>query len=192
MLDILRLAGSRKIIRRYIVINGFDGAIVLLGVLFSSFLVGADDARVILAAGLGAGVALLVSGISGAYLSEKAEKEKELKDMEKAMVKKLGRTDFGRALKAAPLITAMAHGLSPFLISLVILLPFMIGPLAGIPLDAMYYLSFGLSAISLFLLGIFMGRISNKGILFYGIVTLVVGLVTAALLFLIDKITGLG
>ncbi|MFC1730587.1 VIT1/CCC1 transporter family protein [candidate division KSB1 bacterium] len=185
----LRLAGSVRIVRRYFVINGFDGVIVMLGILFGFFLVGVNDIRVILSAGIGAAVAMCISGISGVYLSEKAEKEKELKDLEKAMVKKLDKTDLGEALKAAPLTTALVDGLSPFAFSLVILFPFILSIFLDFNFTALYYSSFIICALCLFVLGIFMGKTSKSNIWVYGIKTVGIGIITAGILLLLEFLT---
>ena len=186
----LKLSKSLRIIRRYLVINGFDGSIVTLGLIFGFFLAGLEDTRIIVSAGLGAAIAMCISGFSGVYLSEKAEKEKELKDIETAMVKKLGNTKIGEALRLAPLITALVDGLSPFIFSLIILLPFLLSGLFAAPIKILYYTSFALCALCLFVLGMFMGKTAKNNVWLYGVKTLAIGLITAAILIIFDFALG--
>lgn len=187
----LRLVGSLRIARRYFVINGFDGVIVTLGILFGFFLADVENIKAILAAGIGAAVALCISGISAVYLSEKAEKEKELKEMEKAMVKKLDKTKIGEASRMAPFATALVNGFSPFIFSILILLPFLLGSLFETTINMLYYSSFTLSAFSLFVLGLFIGKTTKENMLVYGIKTVAIGIITAAILIVFDVLFGL-
>ena len=89
---LLHITRTHAIMRRYFVVNGFDGALTMLG-LITGFL-GSDEVppRVALGACLGAAVALTVSGISSAYISERAERRKELAELEAAMMADLGRS----------------------------------------------------------------------------------------------------
>lgn len=186
----LRLVGSLRIVRRYFVINGFDGVIVTLGILFGFFLADVENIKAILAAGIGAAVALCISGISAVYLSEKAEKEKELKEMEKAMVKKLDKTKIGEASRMAPFATALVNGFSPLFFSIIILLPFLLGSLFETSINMLYYASFTLCAFSLFVLGLFIGKTTKENMLVYGIKTVAIGLITAAILIVFDVLFG--
>ena len=83
---LLTLTRSHLIARRYFVVNGFDGALTMLGLLVG-FAV-SDEVRlpVVINACLGVAIALGMSGISSAYISEAAEKRRELRELEKAMV----------------------------------------------------------------------------------------------------------
>jgi len=78
----IRISRPGSIARRYFVTNGFDGALTLLGLLMG-FRVGGDvDLELALAAGFGTAVALGVSGLSSAYISETAERGRELEAQE--------------------------------------------------------------------------------------------------------------
>ena len=181
----LKLVKNIRIIRRYFIINGFDGAITVLGLLLGFFYVGTTNIRTILAAGLGTAVAMCISGISSAYLSEKAEKIKELREIEKAMLKTLRNTKIGNAAKTAPLITGLVNGTSPLLMALVILVPFIIGNFIPANVKLLFYLSFILCFLSLFLMGMFMGKISKTNMVVYGLKTLLVGIATVVILMLL-------
>lgn len=102
---------------------------------------------------LGVAIALGMSGISSAYISEIAEKRRELRKLEKAMVTDLGQSAHGRAARLLPVVIACVNGVAPLAISLVILLPLwaapMLKPLSLLPLES----AFVLALMMIFLLG---------------------------------------
>lgn len=78
-----------EIARRYFVMNFFDGVLTVLGVLigyFTLYLTGiVKDSSAILIPSISVSVAIGISGISGGYLAEKAERRAEINDMKRAM-----------------------------------------------------------------------------------------------------------
>ena len=82
---LLSLSRSEAIARRYFVTNGFDGALVMLGLCMGFNASGGVEPTVAAKACLGAGIALGVSGVSSAYISEAAERRKLLHEIEGAM-----------------------------------------------------------------------------------------------------------
>ena len=131
---------------------------------------------------LGAAIALAVSGLSSAYLSEAAERRKALRDLERAMIVKLGRSAYGQATRLVPVMIALVNGLSPLLISLLITLPLWLSakhiPLPVAPMDA----SVGIAFLLIFLLGIYIGRIEHSFWLWSGIRAVLIAAVTSALI----------
>lgn len=85
------ITGYAQIARRYFVNNFYDGMLTILGILlgFFVFLLRSPNQSIlssyILLTGLGTSISMLISGISGSYLSEKAELKKERKELERAM-----------------------------------------------------------------------------------------------------------
>jgi predicted membrane protein (TIGR00267 family) len=86
---VLKLTRWRGIARRYFVVNGFDGALTMLGLIVGFHVSGEVELAVVINACLGAAVALGVSGVSSAYISEVAEKRRELRELERAMAVEL-------------------------------------------------------------------------------------------------------
>ncbi len=181
-----QISSSGKIARRYFVVNGFDGALTLLGMNMGFYVSGEGDLPVIISACLGASVALGVSGVTSAYISESAERERELHALEAAMVSDLTDTDHGRAYRFAPLWIAAVNGFAPFLFGLIIILPLWLasegvvlppGPVESALITAL---------IILFLLGIVIGRIQGRFWLWSGLRTLTIALLTALLIYLIN------
>ena len=165
-----------EIARRYLIMNAFDGVLTILGILVGSLFAGISDVRIILVAGFGASIAMGVSGVWGAYLTEKAERQKKLKDLEKSMLSKLKKTKIGRATKAAPYILAVIDGLAPFFAAFLALSPFFF-----LPIQTAYYASVGIGFTLLFLLGLFLGKISKENMIIFGLKMVLAGLVAVAL-----------
>lgn len=181
---LLRITGTHGIMRRYFVVNGFDGAVTMLGLLIG-FLVSAHaDLSVIFNACLGAAIALGMSGLSSAYVSEVAERKRALGKLEEAMINDLEESAHGEAARLAPFLIALVNGLAPLTISLLILTPLWLSNTGVSLLISPLYAAVMIALLMIFLLGVFLGRIANISWLRSGIQTLLVALVTAALIYL--------
>jgi predicted membrane protein (TIGR00267 family) len=178
------ISRTSEITRRYFVVNGFDGALTMLGMIIGFMVSATDDIIVIINACLGAAIALGMSGLSSAYVSELAERKRALVKLEEAMIADLHETAHGDAARWVPLWIALVNGSAPLFISLLILLPLwltragMALPLS--PLDAAIIVAL----VLVFLLGVLLGRIAGISWLRSGIQTLLVAVVTAALIYL--------
>ena len=182
-LDILlRVTHAHLIARRYFVVNGFDGALTMLGLIMGFHVSERTETATVISACVGAAVALGMSGISSAYISEAAERRRELQRLEDAMLADLGDSIHGQASRIAPAVIAAVNGLAPLLIAALIILPIGLSLLVpGIPA---LELSIALALVIIFFLGIFLGRISGAHWLFAGLKTLFVALTTCAIIYL--------
>jgi len=177
------LSKVAPISRRYFVMNGFDGAMIILGIVIGAYLAGTSNPIWIITTGLGASVAMGLSGFYGAYATEEAERIRTLNNLEKSMLKKLDKSIIGRAGKFATVWVALIDGLSPFFIAIISLIPFIFSILGFIPVVHAIYFSMGITLFILFLLGIFLGKISKKNIIISGIKMLLVGLILTLISF---------
>ena len=84
--DHFRILVEHEIVRRYVIINSFDGALTILGIIFAEFFTRIDDPRMVILPGLGAAVAMCVSGIWGAYSAERAEVKRSIRELEVHMM----------------------------------------------------------------------------------------------------------
>ncbi len=181
---LLRITKTHSIVRRYFVVNGFDGALTMLGIIIGFLVSTPADLSVIISACLGAAIALGMSGASSAYLSESAERQRALRKLEDAMISDLQESSHGEAARFTPLFIALVNGSSPLIISLLILMPLWLSD-AGIPLPlSPLYASIILALLLMFLLGVFLGRIANISWLRSGVQTLLVAVVTSALIYM--------
>jgi VIT1/CCC1 family predicted Fe2+/Mn2+ transporter len=85
------ITGYAKIARRYFVNNFYDGMLTILGIILGFFVILLNDpgnpikSNYVILTGLGTSISMLISGISGSYLSERAEQKKDQKELEQAM-----------------------------------------------------------------------------------------------------------
>lgn len=185
---LIKITRSYRIARRYFVVNGFDGALTILGLLMGFYVSNQIDLPVIISVCLGASIALCMSGITSAYISEAAEKQRELKNLEEAMLKNLENSAYGQAARIIPIVIAIINGLTPLLISLVIMSPLVLAHwqpgLIHQPLEIATILAFAV----IFLLGVFLGRISGHFWLWSGIKALIVAVVTALIIYFLKPL----
>ena len=183
---ILRLTESHDIARRYFVVNGFDGALTMLGLIMGFLFSHAIEITIILNACLGAAIALGMSGVSSAYVSESAERHYELGKLEEAMISDLHDSAHGEAARRVPWLIALVNGLAPLVISLLILTPFFLSKWGmQLPLSPIY-IAILIALFLIFLLGVFLGRISGVSWFRSGLQTLLVATITASLIYLLS------
>lgn len=185
-LSLIRISRSQHIARRYFVVNGFDGALAMLGLLTGFYVGGQVDLLVAISVCLGAAIALGMSGLTSAYISEAAERKLDLERLEDAMMVDLGESAHGKAARLMPFLIAFVNGSAPFLVALIIILPLALGhwhpQLISQPLETATLLAF----LIIFLLGVFIGRISGRFWLWSGLRTLVIAFITTLLIYLIS------
>jgi predicted membrane protein (TIGR00267 family) len=182
---LLRISRSTGIARRYFFTNGFDGALTMLGLLMGFRISGNVPLEVALSACLGATIALTMSGLSSAYISETAERKKELRELEEAMLAELDDSAHAQAAMRVPIIIALVNGLAPFFLSMLIILPIWLA-YWGLPLPlAPFDMAITLAFILIFLMGIFLGRISRGFWLLTGLRTVAIAAITSLLILLV-------
>ncbi len=178
------ISRSKLIARRYFVVNGFDGALTMLGLLMGFYFSNDGLAtHMVITACMGAAIALSVSGISSAYISESAEKKQELKELESAMITDLQDSAHGQATRLMPFIIALVNGLAPLIFSLIIMLPLFLSQwqseLIRYPIETSVLLAF----VLIFFLGVFIGKISDSFWLLAGLRALLIALITSLLIY---------
>jgi predicted membrane protein (TIGR00267 family) len=178
----LDITSSREIVRRYFVVNGFDGALTMLGLTFGFLLNNPADLSIVTNVCLGAAIALVMSGVSSAYVSEYAERQHALSKLEDAMINDLQDSVHGKAARWTPTAVALVNGSAPLLTCLLILSPLW-ALAAGLPLPPLYS-AIIIAMLLIFLLGVFFGRIAGVSSMRLGLQTLLVATVTAALIYL--------
>ncbi|MDJ0756615.1 MAG: hypothetical protein QNJ45_23980 [Ardenticatenaceae bacterium] len=171
------LTNIGEIARRYFAMNAFDGVLTMIGVLIGNLAAGIEEAHIVVTTGLSTCVAMGISGLWGAYLTETAERKRDLAELGRHTLTDLNHTRIGRASRMAVIVVALVDGLSPFLAALLILVPFLIAGLLPSILWA-YYASIGLALLTLFGLGMFLGRISGENLFVFGLKTLIAGVIS--------------
>ncbi len=174
-----RISDVAPITRRYFIMNAFDGALTMLGVVIGAYVSGVLLPITIISAGLAGSIAMGVSGVSGAYMTEKAERTKKLKGLEKAMLRDMKNGLHGRSHRFATIFAAVVDGVSPAIAAMVVISPFFMANFEIISSELAFFSSITITLIVLSLLGVYLAKISDESMIKYGIQMLLVGLITA-------------
>ena len=179
------VTGAQKIIRRYFAMNAFDGAMTSLGVVMGAWLGHIADPRSVIGVILSGGVAMMVSGFSGTYMTESAERNHSLNELEDAMLINLDDTIYGQASRFVSVFAALVDGSAPFFASVPSLIPFILVP-GVLEIETAFIVSITASMFTLFLLGVYLGRISGDNILISGAKMVVSGIAVALIALLLN------
>jgi predicted membrane protein (TIGR00267 family) len=171
-----RIAGFWQIARRALANNAFDGVLTMVGVVMGQWVGGIESPGTVILTGIATSISIGVSGLWGAYLAESAERGRELAELEKISLTDLGETKIGRASRVAVIVVSLVDGLSPLVSSLIVLTPFFVVSLIG-GIAVSYVVSMVLALVCLFGLGMFLGHISGRSLIGYGIRTAIAGVV---------------
>jgi predicted membrane protein (TIGR00267 family) len=181
----LRISRAGGLIRRYFVMNAFDGALTIFGVILGAYAAGISDLRLVVSIGIATSIAVGISGVWGAFLTETAERRRELRSLEKSLHRKLKGTEIERAFTATTYLTAAVDGLSPFVAAIFILAPFILAP-PGMSVTTIYHTSFVLATSVFFLLGVYLGRISKENLLLSALKLLLAGAICMIVIMLLS------
>jgi predicted membrane protein (TIGR00267 family) len=185
-LSFMKVSDDSNIARRYIVLNGFDGILTVLGITVGAFATQVGSPVALISSGMGTAIGLLVSGFSGAYITERAERLRDFKELQAAMVDDMEGSVQEKQVSSDSFKIALFNGASPFFASTVSVVPYMLAHLGIIPMvNTAYILSILISATLLAVFGAFLGRISRESLPAYALKMLFVGLVTAVLSYVL-------
>lgn len=186
-----KISGAGDITRRYFVMNAFDGALTMLGVVVGAYIAGLEEAAItIISAGIAGSIAMGASGMSGAYMAEKAERTKKIKDLEKAMLTDMKNGLHDKAHRFATVFAALVDGISPAIAAMIVISPFFVARLGIIDVEIAFFACIGLTLAVLFVLGVYLAKISDESIIRYGIQMLLVGIITAGLCLITSILLG--
>jgi predicted membrane protein (TIGR00267 family) len=180
-----RISAAGQIARRAFANNSFDGILTMVGVVMGSFFVGVKDPTIVLVTGLSTALAIGISGGWGAYLTESAERRHAMVELEQLTLTELHDTKIGRASRMAVVLVTAVDGLSPFFSALFVVIPFFIAPLLP-SITYAYYSSITMALVALFVLGLYLGRISRQNLVISGIKTGFAGVACMVLSYLLE------
>jgi len=175
------IAEINEIARRYFTMNIFDSVLMTLGILLASFFSNLGS-EIIITTIIGAAIAVTVSGISGAYMAENAERKSKIKKLERKISISLKKSPIARAHKFAAFILALVNGLPSILVALFIILPFIF--IANLKMA--YYISIVLAFSVLFFIGAFLGKLNKENLVLAGFRMIFVGIICATIIFLVQ------
>jgi len=170
---------AKEIARRMFVTNSFDGLLSSLGVVLGNYVSGTDNVESYIGTVLGASFSLgFFSGIVATYLSERAERLRELKRTERVMLHSLKGTIYEKAAKLVPIYVALWSGLGAIVLPLIGISPFLTVKMLNIEVATaiLVYASAAIMILELFALGYYLGMISGENRVLSGLRMALIGL----------------
>jgi predicted membrane protein (TIGR00267 family) len=181
-----------SIARRMFVTNALDGVVAALGVNIGSFT--PEHNPILHASGMIGGTLAMgvVSGMIGVYLSERAERLREFKDLERKVASSLKESVYWKAVRVIPIYVALWSGLGIILFPLLAALPFLLAGLIGFSVVTAYYASIIISLGEMGFLGFYLGKVSGEGALRSTLRVVGMGFVALLIAFSLRVVLGLG
>jgi len=212
-----KMSDLGEIARRKFFNNCFDGALTCAGIVSGFFIMFLSEPtrnvpNTVIITGFATALAIGISGLWGAFLSEEAERKKKMADMKKEMAiietddeetidhsennikkikkkkkKKIKPTLLERAEYFATIVASLVDGGAPVLGSSLPLVPFFFGTV----LTPMHFIISYIVLVGLLVyLGVFLGTISGGGRVRYAIHLVTAGIVTLIVSILLGQIAG--
>ncbi len=173
-----------EIARRAFINNAFDGVLTLLGILMGNVVLKEINPRTIISTGFGVCLAMGMSGAFGRYFSERAERKHALRQMEEYMFTDLSGSILDQESKKKVILISLVDGLSPSLAAIIPLIPFFLAQAGIISGSVSVLASFILIFLVLFILGVFLGKLSDENIFIHGALVVAVGFITGLIIFI--------
>ncbi len=179
------------ITRRYFVMNAFDGALTMLGVVIGAAISGnLENSNIIISAGIAGSIAMGASGLSGAYMTEKAERTRKLKKLERAMLADMKDGLHYKSNRFATIFASLVDGVSPAIAAMTVVSPFFLSNFGLITPNMAFWGCIILTLVVLTMLGAYLARISDESLVIYGLLMLFVGIITAFLCIITSLLLG--
>jgi predicted membrane protein (TIGR00267 family) len=181
----LELTRSYGILRRYLAMNAFDGAMTSLGVIIGSYIAAVEDPKDVLDVILLGAVAMAVSGFTGTYMVESAERKRRVNEISDEDPPRA--QEYRKAARVVSAIAAVVDGSAPFLASLPCLAPFILAYMGFVEIHVAFLAAIVADLVSLFAIGGFLGRISESSIVYSGLKMVVAGSFVALIALLLGQ-----
>ncbi len=164
-------------------IRGFiDGALSTLGVVIGA---SSGNASIIIAAGTGGAVANGISNILGAYTASRADRYREMGEIERAMGhRSLRHSVLADKINSETTKRGIIDGIATILGGMMPVTPYII----GINPSTALFVSAGITLSLMFALGLYMGKVSKESLILSGTKLLVLGAVTAGFVYLLQNV----
>src|SRR3989338_10137564 len=187
-LDTVRALKNEEIARRYAIMNSFDGILTTFGIILAQFFANVSNPKLVIVSCIGAAIAMGVSGTWGAYFTEKAERKKKLREIERHLLRKLKDTKPEFKMKITTFLIAIVDGIAPLISSIIIIIPFILSLSGILSVEMAFYYAFFIIIVLLFIMGILIGKIAKENLILSGIKMILVGIVVGVIVYFIDSL----
>ena len=172
-----------NVARRYFFINAFDGLMISLGVLLGGHFGAHISSRGLLFALIGSVIAMGLSGFFGAYISERAERLKSIKEIENQIHQDLSGTRYENQLMKASVLIALVDAIAPVLSSMPAIAFLTLSFIGLIDVHVSVFAALLFSLALLVFLGYELGKIAGEKPLIYSLALLFLGMLLAFITF---------
>jgi predicted membrane protein (TIGR00267 family) len=149
------------IIRRFFINTLFDSTFMLLGIIVGSAFAGDAGLNVIIVTMLTTSLALGISTGVSVYEAESLEQERKIADLEKALFTDLQDTSIQKTAKYTIIIATSINFATPLFSCAVTITPFVLVGMGILHLDLAGWISIALALSTLFVAGVYMGRMGK-------------------------------
>ncbi len=177
--------------RRMFATNSFDGLLSALGVSVGGF--SPEVNPEFLALGIiGGSLAMgVLSGVVGVYLSERAERIREVRELEKKVAKSLRNSVYWKAANIIPVYIALWSGIGIIFFPLLVAAPYLAAASGVIGVVEAFYASVGVALTLMAAIGMYLARISGSSLLMGALKGVAVGVAGVVVVSLAKSVLGL-
>jgi predicted membrane protein (TIGR00267 family) len=165
-------------VRRFFINTLFDSTFTLLGVIVGSAFVAEPEIEVILGTMLTISLALGISSGVSVYQAESLEREREVHELEKAMLKSLDDTQITDSARNVTLIVAAVNLLTPFLVCALYICPLAAAYAGIIGVKMAAFASIAIALSMLMVAGFIVGRKGKENAILKGVKMAALGGIT--------------
>jgi predicted membrane protein (TIGR00267 family) len=172
-------------IRRFFINTLFDSTFTLLGVIVGSAFVAKPEIEVILGPMITISLGLGISSGASVYQAESLERELEVHNLEKAMLKSLKDTKIMNTARNITIIVTAVNLLTPFLVCALYICPLAVAHIGIIGIKTAAWISIAVALITLMVTGVIVGRKGKENALLKGVKMAALGGITFLIGYLI-------
>ncbi len=176
------------IIRRFFINTLFDSTFMLLGIIVGSAFAADAGLNVIMLTMLTTSLALGISTGVSVYEAESIEQERKISDLEKALFTDLTDTSIERSAKSTILLATLINFATPLLSCVITITPFIFAAIGLLHIDVAAWISVSLALSTLFVAGVYMGRIGKTNPYIKGIRMVIFGIIAFLIGVLLDTL----
>ena len=169
-----------EVMRRYLMLSMFDGALTGFGIVAGSYFMGIFNSSATISALVGAMVALAASSALAAYEAESTFEDAKQRDVaSEDMLQVVSRVNERKRARLSIFYAVISHGLGPLPTLLAASVPFLFFPSR----EASVY-SLSIMGLSVFVFGVYVGTQRKRNSLWYGVKYLLIVLIIAGFLLM--------
>ena len=172
-------------IRRFFINTLFDSTFTLLGVIVGSAFVAKPEIEVILGTMITISLGLGISSGASVYQAESLEREREVHELEKAMLTSLKDTKIMNSARKITIIVSVVNLLTPFLVCGLYICPLTLAYIGIIEIKTAAWISIAIALITLMITGIIVGRKGKENAILKGVKMASLGGITFLIGYLI-------